>query len=409
MVNEVGASGEPRGLFALTFDPLFGPFFWGKLLSNIGIWIFNIAIVVLVFEISGSPLLVGLAGAVQFLPQFMFVTVSGALADRGSRRLQLFLGRVFCVLGTAVVMVWLMVSGIENTPVGVIMVAGGLVGVGFALGGPAMQAIIPALVRPVEMPKAVALDNFSFAVGRSVGPALGGVLGAFGLMDWALGVALFGHLVFAVAVAMLPRIVEGVREVRKEKSPVRSGFRYVARRPAVVAVLLGVTAVGVGADPAITLAPILAAQLGGGADFVGLFASAFGLGAFLIFFPQAWLTARFGSGKLASVALAAIALGNIGLIIPGPLAWVVACFAISGTGLTLGLTALGTQLYARVADEYRGRVMSLWLLGFVGSRPISALMNGSLAEFFSLQIALAVTGVIVLSAAWLCRPSKFAD
>lgn len=392
----------PRSLLRIAVDPVFGPFFVGKLLANVGIWIFNIATVILVFDSTGSPLLVGLVSVMLFAPQVLLVTVSGAVADRANRKLQLLAGRLLCTAGTLTIWLLLWVGG-ESPPTWAVMAAVATVGVGFTVGGPAMQAMLPSLVRARETPKAVALDNFSFAIGRAFGPAVGGVMAVTVGLTWAFAVSTVLHVVFGVVVATLPS-GDHPRGASDDTS-IRAGLAYVARRPAIAAVLLGVTAIGIGADPAITLAPSLASQVGGGADLVGTFASAFGLGAFVAFFPQSLLTRRLGSERLASIGLLCLAAGAV-VLIGATATWLaVLAFGLAGVGMTLALTALGTELYARVPSAFRGRVMALWLLGFMGSRPLAAGLNGVLADVLSVGSALAVTAVLVLGAAWACRPA----
>lgn len=392
----------PRSLLRIALDRVFGPFFVGKLLANVGIWIFNIATVILVFDSTGSPLLVGLVSVMLFAPQVLLVTVSGAVADRANRKFQLLSGRLLCIAGTLTIWLLLWVGG-ESPPTWAIMAAVATVGVGFTVGGPAMQSMLPALVRPGETPKAVALDNFSFAIGRAFGPAVGGVMAVTVGLTWAFGVSTLLHVVFTVVVAMLPPGEQP--SAAAEDTSVRAGLAYVASRPAIAAVLLGVAAIGIGADPAITLAPSLVTQVGGGADLVGTFASAFGLGAFVAFFPQSLLTRRLGSERLASLGLLCMAAGAVVLIVATATWVVLLAFGLAGVGMTLALTALGTQLYARVPGAFRGRVMALWLLGFTGSRPLAAGLNGLLADAVSVGVALAATALMVLGAAWACRPA----
>ncbi len=398
-----GARTRSQG--ALVLDARFGTFFWGKLSANIGIWIFNVAAVLLVYQSTRSPVLVGLVSVAQFVPQIFLVAASGAAADRGDHKRQLLVGRVLCTLGSATVAVGLVVDP-HGPPVAVVLVAALTVGLGFTVGGPAMQALLPSLVRDGEVPQAVALDNFSFAVGRAAGPMVGGLVAAtFGLI-WAFVVATLLHLVFFLAVLILPRAARA--SARAAKSSVREGLAYVRRNPEVAAILVGVGAIGIGADPAITLAPSVAEQVGGDSALVGYFASAFGLGAFLVFFAQTRLIRWLGSRRLASLGLIAMALGSAVIVVAWDAWLAAAAFGLAGSGMTLALTALGTELYARVPEAFRGRVMALWLLGFVGSRPLASLMNGLAAEQLSLAAALLLTAAIVIAAAWACRPEVLA-
>lgn len=215
------------------------------------------------------------------------------------------------------------------------------------------------------------------------------------------------HLFFAAVVARLPWS-GGRRADDGTDTSTRAGLAYVAKHRTVAAILFGVAAIGVGADPAITLAPSLAEQLGGGPDLVGLFASAFGGGAFLIFFAQSRLTARFGSSRLGPAGLVCLASGSLGLLATWGPGWALACFGLGGAGMTLALTGLGTELYARVPDAFRGRIMALWLMGFVGSRPLAAMLSGFLSDRWSIHVSLAVTAGGVLMAAYVCRPRVLA-
>ncbi|MEW1973833.1 MFS transporter [Microbacterium profundi] len=399
MLND---DGPGRGQWSIAFDGVFGPYFLGKLLANIGIWVFSVAAIILVYETTQSAFLVGVVSVVQFLPQMLLVTASGAAADRGNRKLQFLIGRSLCMLGPGSLAIWMLWSA-HTPPAWLVMAAALTVGLGFAVGGPAMQAILPSLVRPRELPHAVALDNVSFAVGRAAGPAIGGVLAATMGLDWAFAAAAILHLAFFIAIVLMPATPRLLQSAKRES--MWAGLRYAARVPAVIPILLAVTTIGIAADPGLTLAPGIANQIGSGPELVGMFASAFGLGAFIAFFPQARLTAVLGSRRLAPTGLVMMAAGCLGLI-PASAAWLALLwFSVMGAGMTLSLTALGIEIYSRIPDAYRGRVMALWLLGFMGARPFAALVNGSLAETAGVGVALAVTAVCPLAAAWICRPS----
>jgi MFS family permease len=326
------------------------------------------------------------------------------MADRGNPRRQLVLGRMFCFLGAAILAGWVWaVEDLSALPAWLVMTSALVVGVGFTIGGPAMQALLPSLVREGEVGRAVALDNLTFSVGRAVGPAAGGVLAATAGFGVAFAVAAAGHLVFLLAVSTLR--VRGVPQAEGATFSVADGMRYLRTDPVVALLILGVAAVGVGADPAITLAPALSESLGGGPELVGLFASAFGVGAFVAFFVQAVLHRYLAHRLLAPLGLSLLALSSVALpFTTGAVAAVVA-FAVGGAGMTFALTAFTTLLYDRVPQEFVGRIMALWLVGFVGSRPLAAALSGGLADLASVDVALGTTALMVLVVAWVCRPS----
>ncbi|HEX2314796.1 MAG TPA: MFS transporter, partial [Thermomonospora sp.] len=162
---------RPRTALALLGDRRFGPYFFGKTLSLVGLWSHNVIAAVLAYQVTGSLLFVGLVSLAQFGPQLLFVGASGVAADRGDRRRQIIAGRLFCVAGSAALGAWCLVeTGDGLATRGMILGSSLLMGVGLVLGGPAMLAFVPALVREPEIPVAVRLDTFPMLVGRSAGP-----------------------------------------------------------------------------------------------------------------------------------------------------------------------------------------------------------------------------------------------
>jgi MFS family permease len=404
-----GPEGEPgpaapRPSRRLLTDPVFGPYWAGKLLANVGIWIQNIASAALVWQLTSSAFLVGLVSFAQFLPQLVLTPVSGAMADRGSPRRQILLGRALCTLGAAVLAGWVLLTpDVADVPPWIMMVTALVVGIGFSVGGPAMQALLPSLVRDGEVGRAVALDNLTFSVGRALGPALGGVVAATAGYGVAFLLAAVGHLVFLGAVFRLR--TPGAATAPGPRLSVADGVRYLRTDPVVGILLLGVTAVGIGADPAVTLGPSLSEALGGGPELVGLLASAFGVGAFLGFFAQAALTRFLDHARLATSGLVLLGFAAVGLAVSWNVPAAVGAFVVGGVGLTLAMNSLTTLLYDRVPREFIGRIMALWLVGFVGSRPLAAALNGALTDLVSVGAALLTTAVIVLGVAAVCRPA----
>ncbi|TYP86851.1 MFS transporter [Blastococcus xanthinilyticus] len=394
----------PRPSRRLITDPLFGPYWAGKLLANVGIWIQNIASASLVWQLTSSAFLVGLVSFAQFVPQLVLTPLSGAMADRGSPRRQILLGRTLCTLGAAVLAGWvLLTADVADVPPWVVMATALVVGLGFSVGGPAMQALLPSLVRDGEVARAVALDNLTFSVGRAVGPAVGGVVAASAGYGVAFLLAAIGHLVFLGAVFRLR--TPGAATAPGPRLSVVDGVRYLRTDPVVGVLLLGVTAVGIGADPAVTLGPSLADVLGGGPELVGVLASAFGAGAFLGFFVQVGLVRYLDHAWLATSGLVLLGISAVGLALSWNVPVAVTAFVVGGVGLTLAMNGVTTLLYARVPRAYIGRIMALWLVGFVGSRPLAATLNGALTDLVSVGAALLTTAVVLAGAAAVCRPA----
>ena len=140
-----------------------------------------------------------------------------------------------------------------------------------------MQSIVPSLVRLGEMAAAMALNSIPITAARAAGPALGAAVATQWGAAPAFALAASASAIHGIVVLAL-RLPSAAHSVDTDFS-VRALLRHLRRDRTLALLLLGITAVGIGADPALTLAPSLAASLGEGASLVGWLTSAFGIGA----------------------------------------------------------------------------------------------------------------------------------
>jgi len=405
----VGEGPSPRGSYRLMIDPTFGPFFWGRLVSSSGIWIYNIVASVVAFELTGSTLVVGAVTAAQFAPQLVFAPLSGTLADRGNAALQIVSGQILTSLGSGGLALWIwLVGGVSGLPGAAPVVAASfVVGMGFVVGGPAMQSIVPAMIRSGEMAAAMALNSVPMTVARAAGPILGATVATQLGPATAFAIASGASVVYGL-VALALRLPSGSTDGDTDFS-VRAALRHLRSDRPLMLLLVGIAAIGVGADPSVTLAPALAEHLGGGARLVGWLASCFGIGVGIGFVFFARLHSLVGLVRLGGGGLLMMAAG-LGV---AALSWTaaIACvaFTLSGIGMNLALTSLTVQIQDRSPDALRGRIMALWFVGFLGARPFAAALNGFLADAVSVSVALTATAAIVTTAAYLSRPQRLAS
>lgn len=398
-----GQADVARGQLRLLTDKVFGPFIVGQLLSTTGVWIYSVAAAVVVYDLSGSATLVGAISAAQFAPQLALAPWSGARADRGDRGRQLLTGRLMAAAGPLGVGIWWSYAGLAGTTgVLAVLAASLLMGVGFVLGSPAMQALVPSLVMPTELASAVSLNAATFTLGRALGPAIGAILLASAGPQAAFIVAAAGNLAFGIVLAFL-RLNDAGRSPTVDGS-VLAGLRYVLVHRRLLTLLLGVASVGAGIDPVVTLAPSIAAGLGGGSALVGSLTSAFGFGAALTYLAVGPVRRRFGLGIVARAGLGLTAAGMAILAVAHTPGLALVSLGVAGAGSTLALTSLTTQVQTSTPEELRGRIMALWGVCYLGSRPLAAGINGALADAASTATALAVVVAILLTAAYYTPP-----
>lgn len=221
----------------------------------------------------------------------------------------------------------------------------------------------------------------------------------------AFAIAASVNVAYALIVLAL-RLPGGNAHPSDTDFSVRASLTHLRADRTLLVLLLGIAAVGFGSEPSVTLAPALAAHLGGDARLVGWLASSFGVGAgvgFVLFAPlHRWL----GLPRLSGGGLVLMALGLALAAASGAPVLALASYGVAGVGMTLAFASTTTQIQDRSPDALRGRIMALWFMGFLGARPFAAGLDGYLADVANVDVALLVTAGLLLIVAYLCRPGR---
>ncbi|MGH2792497.1 MAG: MFS transporter [Actinomycetota bacterium] len=359
----------------------FWPFFVGNLLSNSGTWFQNIAQVLLVYRLTGSPFLVGVVNFSQFAAVIFLAPVAGNAADRYDRRRLVIVNQI-CAAALAGLLALLTAIG-EPSPAVVIGVALAL-GVTLALSTPALQAIVPALVNRDQLPSAIALNAITYNLSRALGP----IAGVFVIARWdiptAFAINALSYLALAGALVLVtpaPQQIQSTGRIR-----LRDSMRTVRADRMLMAPLIVVGLVSLTADPVNTLTPAFATEVYGRADtFTGFLVGSFGAGAVV---SALLVTGRWKpSYGLIMVTLGLLALGMGMFAVSSTEVIGLAGLFIGGFGFLSSISAATSLLHLEVSDTERGRVMALWSLSFHGSRPIGSLVDGAIASLASIRLA----------------------
>lgn len=386
-----------RGAVRLIFDRQFGSVFWGKLLSVAGVWSHTVVAAVAVYAATGSALWVGLVSVVQYTPQILLTPLSGKWADRGNIPRQMVVGRLLCITGSGSLAVFFFVRGALDgqSDVIVVLAATLVTGLGVVVGGPAQQSIVPLLIRPGELPTAMALNSLPMTLALVGGPVGGAFVTAHYGPALAFALAALTHVIFVILLlyAALPR---GAERESGTDFRVRAALKYVWHDRPMLLLLIVVAAVGFGGEPSVTLAPIIADQLGGGTQLVGQLTGAFGVGALVGFLGYQLLSRLMGQPRVVQTGMGAMIVGTGFLPFAPEPVLAMSAFAVAGTGFMVASTAAATLIQMRVPPLLRGRLMALWMVGLIGSRPLASALGGYLADTVSLAAALlAVVGVLL--------------
>lgn len=391
----------PRGSLALLRDRNFGPYLVGRTMATSGMWIKNLASTVLMYQLTGSALMVGLVSVLQFVPTLPLSLVAGAASDQLDRRKLL----IAAITVTGAVAAFLAVRLTLHGPEGfggpaVLLIACFVSGSGSAFSNPALQALVPSLIPRRDWEQGMALAAVVPGLSRTAGPAIGAALLLAGGPALAFAATAVSQVIFAIVLVTL-RLEPRVRAASRPS--LLGGPRYLRSDPKTALLMIGVAVLAFGADPVITLGPSLAAQMGGGDEVVGLFASAFGVGAFVFAVTFRPLRRFVNLRGVTTIGFVSVVVGGLGVSVSTTTPAAMASFLVMGFGFMMGSTTLNTRIQLRVPDELRGRVMALWNLAFIGSRPVAATVNGLLTDLFSVRVALVVAAVVVLVSVRLAR------
>jgi predicted MFS family arabinose efflux permease len=320
----------------------------------------------------------------------LLAPIAGGAADRFDRRRMLMATQSIAavVIGLLALLTWLG----RVTPA-VVIASAAAFGLALAFGTPALQALVPLLVDPEDLAGAMALNGVMFNLARAVGPALG----AFAA-EWLGFAPVFVMTAVAFAGFVGTLALLHPRPQRAHRGPrirFRDSVRSVRGNRRVLAMLVAAMGVSMSSDPAITLAPELVQDVFGERElYVGLFVGAFGVGAVLAAFTLTDFLRRYRRVLVGAMLVQGVAVVGVG-IAPG-IHWSMAAIAVSGAAFLIAMTRSTTRLHIEIPDEIRGRVMALWSLAFLGSRPIAALIDGTVAELAGARVAAVVMALPVL-------------
>jgi len=388
-------------MFRALSHPNYRRFWIGAFLSNVGTWMQTVAQGWLVLELTDSALWLGIDGFMATAPGFFLTLAGGVFADLVDRRRLLIYTQV--VAGLAAFGLAILV-GTHSVNVWMILGFSFVTGSCMALAGPSYQAITFDLVGRADLANAVALNSSQFQLSRVIGPAFAGL----GFKFFGLAGCFFANGVSFVAVVVALKMVRfdktnksvashSVRDRRALWQDLIDGFRYARNRPRVFS-LLSISAVNsfFGA-PYLTLVPIFARDVFhlGETGFAWMMGTA-GAGAFF----GALLLAYLGDFKKKgwSVLGGAFSFGIclIGFGLSTHLALSLVLLFGIGFSIVLSVAVTNTLLQQLVTDQMRGRVMSMFILSFVGSMPIGSLLGGMFSHRFGAPRTLAAGGVAVV-------------
>lgn len=378
--------------------PRFRLFAIGQAISIIGGWIQQIALSWLIYRLSGSVFLLGVSG---FLTQIPFLVVSpfaGALTDRVRRvRMLVIVNAILAVLATILAVMAAM--GVED--VRVYLAIALCSGTATAFETPARQALLSVIVEDRKLlPSAIGVNSMLFNMGRIIGPTIAGILLLRLTEAWcfALNALSFGAVIIALILMRLPDLIPPRKDGQKGIALAET-IAYLRKHPAARYLLPTVTAVAVFALPYQHIMPSIAVDFfGGNTSTLGLLMSSVGAGALVTAIILAMQTSTRVQLSLVRFAPFVIAVTLIAFSQSRSLPLSMFLLAILGGSILMTSASTNTIMQQSVEDAWRGRVIGIYIMCFVGMAPLGNLLTGAVAEHFGLGPTLAMNGVLILIA-----------
>ena len=377
-------------------------FFGGQSISLVGTWITRVATSWLVYRLTGSELLLGIAGFAGQIPTLFITPFAGVLVDRHDRRHILLMTQVASLIQSALLGGLTFTGRITVTQIIWLQVLQGIIN---SFDTPARQAFVSEMVEDRrDLPNAIALNSSMVNGTRIIGPSIGGVLIAgFGeawcfTIDAISYIAVIGSI---LAMRVPPRVRDETAEMHL-LDELHHGWKYVLQSVPIRSALLLVAIVSMAGTPYTVLMPAIAKEvLHGGPNTLGLLMTATGVGALAGALYLAQRESVVGLGRLIMWASAIFGIGLVIFSQTTSLWPAVAILAIAGWGFMVHLASTNTILQTIVEEHLRGRVMSFYTMAFFGTVPIGSLLGGFIADRYGAMNTVLVTGVVCLAgSAW---------
>ncbi|MEV0172846.1 MFS transporter [Streptomyces sp. NPDC050803] len=371
-------------------------FFAGQVVSNTGTWMQRIAQDWLVLSLTGSATAVGVTTALQFLPMLLFGLYGGVLVDRLPKRPTLLVTQTSMAL-TGLALAFLTLSG--HVEVWHVYLAAFAVGLATVVDNPARQTFVSEMVGPDQLQNAVSLNSANFQSARLVGPAVAGLMITGVGTGWAF---LANGLSFVAPIAglllMRARDLHAVERAPRGKGQLREGLHYVAGRPDLIWTIVLVGFVSTfGFNFPVYLSAFADDVFHAGAGSYSLFNTLMAVGSL----SGALLAARRGTARQRVLVAGAVAFGTLEIVAAlAPSLWLFALLMIpiGMFGMTVNVTA-NSSVQLGTDPAMRGRVMSLYMMVFMGGAPLGAPIAGWITDAYGVRAGLAAGGAIAAAAA----------
>ncbi len=383
-------------------------YFLGQCVSMVGSWIQQIAMGWLVYRLTGSVALLGVIVFLSQFPTFVVTPFVSTLIDKINKKTILVFTQTFFMLHALTLTILIFTSTLNSSNVWIVLVLSFFFGVVNALDGPTRQAFYTSLVPKEMLTNAVALNSAVINGSRLIGPAIGGVvIGLFGE-----GVCfLIDTISFLFVIVALLKIKLPDTETLSEKvhlvQDIKEGIHYILKCLPIKVLLIMTFSLSFFIFPITSFLPAYVKDtLGGGSEMLGTLMSSLGIGSFT---GALVLASRRNIIGLEKIQQTGIFIASLFLI---PFFFIKNAFLshiliiVIGYSMVSAIASTNTMIQALTPIYMKGRVMGYYTICFIGGSSLGNLAIGWFSKLYSLQIVMAVCGVLCLISLLLFYPYR---
>lgn len=358
-----------------------------------------VAMIWLVYHLTQSPVLLGIVGFASQVPNLVLVPFGGVLSDRWNHQRTLMVTQALSMLQSLALAVLTLTGTIQIWHIIVLSLFQGIVN---AVDAPTRQAFVPEIVeRRENLINAIALNSSLFNGARLIGPAIGGVLlagvgaGYCFLID---GVSYIAVLLALAAMRVAPKASASSQSAFTLATVVqrlKEGFAYAFGFAPIRSILIMVALVSFLGVNFVVILPVFSNEiLGGDANTLGLLMAASGVGSLMAAVQLSLRREVRGLGRLVAIAPVIYGLGMIAFAASRTVWLSALLLAVIGFGSLLQSASSNTIIQTLVRDDMRGRVMSIYIMSFLGMISFGNLFQGMLVSVIGAPATVAINGVI---------------
>jgi MFS family permease len=343
------------------------------------------------YSLTGSALQVGLLSICDAVPLLLFSAIGGTIADRLDRRKLVLRSEV----GLMVVSALLAVNALSGDPqVWALYVLAAAATSLWAIGAPALRALMPGLVPEEQLAASQALQSIYSSTGAIVGPAVGGLLIAAAGVGTTYAIDAVSFVPSLVATLLIAPAPPKAPVAEQALESLREGWRFLVRQRVILGTFLLDTNAMVFGMPQALFPAVAVGHFEAGAGVVGLLYAAPAVGALVAALASGWIgnVRRQGVAVAAAIVLWGMAIAGFGLATA--LWFGLAMLAIAGLADEYSAILRSTILFAGTPDELRGRMQGFELAQVASTPAIGNVEAGIVASLTSLRFSIVSGGVV---------------